>query len=223
MHSVMTTAAVPNARRPRGGHPPRAVSPRLWLLLVLTLLAGCAVQPPLPDEPPQQLLEERINGLLALSDWRTSGRVGITTAEDSVTMSMDWEQRGEAWMLDLRGPLGTGSVRMRGDAGNVVLRGSDGAVDEAADAQELLYRQTGLDMPVDVLRDWLRGIPSTEHDATLEIDDFGRLTELEQLGWQVQYTSYRRVGGIDMPVRMQMDGPGIRLRASLRTWDFDPD
>lgn len=205
-----------------------AVSPaRRWLLVPLLplFLTACAVRPPEPepDVSSQALFEERVNRLLAVDHWRTGGRAGFNTPDDNATVSMNWRQAGDRWVLDLRGPFGSGSLRMQGGDGGVVLRSSDGTVEQAEDAQELLYRSTGYDLPVEVLRDWLRGIPSTDFDARVQLDDLGRLTELEQLGWRIQYTAWTLVDGVYLPVRVFMDGPGINIRAALREWSLGRD
>lgn len=195
------------------------------VLLLPLFLAACAARPPAPapDRPADELFEERVNRLIAYSDWRTAGRAGFRTAEESASMSIEWRQEGERWGLDLRGPLGTGSVRLRGDDNSVVLRGSDGTVTEAGDAQDLLYRYTGYNMPVEVLRDWLRGMPSMDYDYQLELDDYGRPTELEQSGWRIRYIAWTSENGTYLPERVLMDGPDISVRAVLRDWELSGD
>lgn len=195
------------------------------VLMLPFLLTACAVRPPTPapDQPAEQLFEQRVDHLLTYPKWRTSGRAGFRTDQDSASMSIEWRQDESRWMLDLRGPLGTGSVRLQGDDQSVVLRGSDGTVEEAGDAQELLYRYTGYDMPVEVLRDWLRGMPSAEYAYTLDLDEYGRPTTLEQLGWRIRYTAWTLVDGAYLPVRVFMDGADISVRAVLRDWELERD
>ncbi len=192
----------------------------LSVLLALALLAGCATVPQEPDVSPEELFQDRLQTLAGLSGWSASGRAGITAGQEAATMSLGWRQTGGAWQLDLRGPLASGSVRLVSDASGVTLRASDGRTDAAADAQMLLYRHTGYDLPVEVLQDWLIGIPAPEYDAALELDDDGLLTELEQLGWTVKYTAYQRVNGVHMPVRIFLDGPGVHMRASISQWEL---
>ncbi|MEX0731052.1 MAG: lipoprotein insertase outer membrane protein LolB [Aquisalimonadaceae bacterium] len=200
---------------------------RLWLLAVVLpcVLVACAVRPPepTPELPAEVLYEQRISRLTAYNHWRTSGRAAFNTEQDNASMSMQWRQTENHWVLDLRGPLGSGSVRLEGNAAGVVLRGSDGTVEEADDGQELLYRYTGYAIPVDVLRDWLRGMPSPEYDVELEMDEYGRPTELEQLGWHIRYTAWSSINGTYMPARISMEGPGIDVRASLREWELGRD
>ncbi|MCH8505437.1 MAG: lipoprotein insertase outer membrane protein LolB, partial [Ectothiorhodospiraceae bacterium] len=167
--------------------------------------------------------QDRLQTLAGLSGWSANGRAGITAGQEAATMSLGWQQTGGEWQLDLRGPLASGSVRLVSDGAGVRLRASDGRTDAADDAQTLLYRHTGYDLPVEVLQDWLIGIPAPEYDAALELDQDGLLTELEQLGWKVQYSAYERVNGIYMPVRIFLDGPGIHMRTSISRWELIRD
>ncbi len=195
----------------------------LFLLLALTLLAACASRPPEPVAAPEELFQDRLDALAGLSGWSASGRAGISAGTDAATMSMDWTQRAGDWQLDLRGPLASGAVRLQRTADGVSLRTSDGRQDQAQDAQALLYRYTGFDLPVEVLQDWLIGIPAPEYDANLDLDDDGLPVRVEQLGWTIQYTAYDRVNGVQMPIRMFMDGPGVAVRVAVSRWELERD
>lgn len=201
--------------------------PRLWwALLCVLVIPGCAVRPPEPppDRPAQELFEQRNAQVLTYERWRTSGRAAFTTEHDNATLSVAWRQQDPStWQLDLRGPLGTGSVRLQGEADGVELRASDGTVETAGSARNLLFRHTGYDLPVDVLRDWLRGIPADDFDADVGLDAYGRPSTLRQLDWDITYTAWRKVNGVSMPERITLEGPDIRIRAVLRDWELNRD
>jgi len=194
-----------------------------WLLLcaLAIALAGCAVRP--PEGAPEALFDQRVARLQSVTDWQAIGRVAINTPEDSVTVAMEWRQAADAWRLDLRGPMGSGSVRLQGNADGVTLREADGTTAVADDPRDLLLRHTGYDLPVDVLRDWLRGMPAEGVPVELELDDHGRPTEILQMGWKIRYTNWSRVNGVELPARFSLDAPGINVRGSLRSWELDGD
>ncbi|MCC5858700.1 MAG: outer membrane lipoprotein LolB [Ectothiorhodospiraceae bacterium] len=213
----MTEAIDPHAPRRQGA------ARLLWALGLGLLLAACATPRPEPAVPPEALFEDRLDALAALSGWAVSGRAGISAGTEAATMSLDWRQMAGDWQLDLRGPLASGSVRLQRTAAGVSLRTGDGRSDQADDAQALLHRYTGFDLPVEVLQDWLIGIPAPEYDARLDLDDDGLPVRVEQLGWVIQYTAYDRVNGVQMPVRVFMDGPGVAVRVSVSRWELFRD
>lgn len=212
----MESRIFPISLRHRGA---RLARPLLLSAMVL-LLGACAVRPPEPDISPEDLFQDRLEVLAGLSGWAASGRAGISAGDEAASMSLEWRQLAGDWQLDLRGPLASGAVRLQRTADGVTLRTSDGQRDTADDAQALLYRYTGFDLPVEVLQDWLIGIPAPEYDARLDLDDDGLPLRVEQLGWTIQYTAYERVNGVQMPIRVFMDGPGVAVRVAVSRWEL---
>lgn len=196
--------------------------------LVLALLAGCAgFQEDRPERTPDEreaAFDERREPLAELTHWRAVGRAAVRNSQESVTVSLDWRQADAAYRLNLRGPLASGSLRLQGDDSGVVLRTSDGAERVADDARALLARELGLDLPVTALRWWLRGLPAPGLDEpTMELDRRGRITAMEQSGWQVTYDSYTEQGGLQLPASLEIEGEGVGVRASIRSWDLGQD
>ncbi|MDN3516014.1 lipoprotein insertase outer membrane protein LolB [Aquisalimonas lutea] len=195
------------------------------LLLVLLVLGGCAAVQETGPDARRAAYEERRETVAALTHWRAVGRAAITTPEDSVTLSLDWRQAADAYRVDLRGPFGAGSVRLQGNDQGVILRTSEGTRERADDAASLLQRHTGLDLPVDVLPWWLRGLPSPALGVdALALDGQGRVQRMEQAGWVIEYDGYDARGGpVPLPVRLSMEGPGVSLRAHIRSWEVGRD
>lgn len=200
--------------------------PRRRILLAVALLAGavgCAGVPEPGRDAREAAFEARQERLTAVTHWRASGRAGITTDAESLSFGLDWRQAGEAFRLELRAPMGAGSLRLQGDGGGVVLEASDGTRARAGDAGALLERYTGLDLPVEVLPWWLRGLPAPGLELeALELDGEGRVERLQQAGWTVRFEDYDARGGpVALPVRFSAEGPSARLRAYIRSWELD--
>ena len=190
--------------------------------LALLLLAGCATAPtPAPVDDREAAWERHRASLSEIQRWELGGRVAIRAGEEGSRASLDWSQRGERWRVALYGPFGTGEVVLRGGPDGAVLEGSQGTYFDR-DARALLYRRTGLILPVAALEYWVRGLPAPGDVRVRELDDRGRLAALTQRGWEVRYTAYGDHGGRALPEALtatRRDG-SVRLRLAIHDWHF---
>src|SRR5262245_19822382 len=89
----------------------------LGLVSVLALAAGCATAPKQSGVPAEVDLAQ-------LGVWQARGRIGVSGPETGGSGSFDWQQRDDRTDLQIRGPVGVGSVRLQlqGDPANPSLR-----------------------------------------------------------------------------------------------------
>ncbi len=164
--------------------------------------------------------QARKQRLEALANWQLQGRAAIATANDSGTLSVDWLQRAGRYKLQLVAPFGAGEVTVQGRPGWVTLHTSDGKTASAASASDLLYRATGFDLPLEMLRSWVVGVPAPGATDALDVDGKGLLRRLVQSGWTVRYLRYRDVRGLALPERIAIDGEGLKLRIAVEEWGW---
>ena len=190
--------------------------------LALLLLAGCATAPtPAPVDDREAAWERHRASLSEIQRWELGGRVAIRAGEEGSRASLDWSQRGDRWRVALYGPFGTGEAVLHGGPDGAVLEGSQGTYFDR-NARALLYRRTGLILPVAALEYWIRGLPAPGHVRERELDERGRLAALTQRGWEVRYTTYGDHGGRALPEALsaiRRDG-SVRLRLAIHDWHF---
>jgi outer membrane lipoprotein LolB len=179
---------------------------RHWALtLSILLIAGCAAPSVLPPlENPQRAWQLRQAQLLPLTTWNLVGRVALRSEHDGGQASLRWEHTPSAQTIDLSGPLGRGLVRLQQDEQGVRLLDSNQQVYQAENAEALLFNTTGWHIPLEGLNYWIRGVPVPDAPLRQELDDQGRLAVLWQLGWEVHFLSYTRVGAHDLPRRLTL-------------------
>jgi len=191
----------------------------LLVALLAGVLAGCATAPPQVSQAERDRAfsahAERVGGL---TRWNLYARAAINTPRDSASVSLFWNQRGAAYKVTLRAPLGAGTVRIAGDGERVTLRTSDGREVTSSDAMRLLRRETGYVLPVTELRYWLRGIPAPGADRRMELSARGYVEALRQSGWRMHYGDYRQIDGVALPGTIRAQGQGIELKLAVQQW-----
>lgn len=188
--------------------------------LALLLLAGCSITPPRPQPlDNQQAWQQHRQKLATLHDWRLSGRLGIQTGHEGWHLSLDWQQHNGDYTIRITAPLGQGSLLLKGDAAGVILETSDGESVSAQDPTLLLYQQLGWKVPVASLRYWVLGLPAP--GAAVEtVDEYGRLSHLQQSGWEIEFLDYEIQQGVELPGRVFINNHQAKVRLVIGEWQF---
>lgn len=190
----------------------------LWLAGAL-LLAGCAGTPPRPEpaDPATRWLD-RQQALQALDGWHLSGRLAVREEGNAWHARIEWQEGPRGYEIRLRGPFGQGQARLIGSADGVVLDSGDTELEYARDPSELLHAHTGVWMPVDGLRWWIRGLPGPQYEGDAELDAYGRLDHLIDAGWTIDFKGYTEVGGLELPRRLFIEKDGVEVRVVIDRW-----
>ncbi|WP_440996223.1 lipoprotein insertase outer membrane protein LolB [Arhodomonas sp. SL1] len=190
----------------------------LAVFLLAALVTGCGVAPPEPAGEQSILGVDDWEAPDVPAAWGLSGRAALRAGDEAATVSVSWRSDGERYRLTLNGPLGSGSVRLQGWDGRVILRTGDGRRSEADSARVLLWRETGYDLPVAYLRWWVRALPAPGLGGEVALDANDRPVRLHQGDWTIIYDDYRRLEGHSLPGRLSVEGEGVGLRLAVRQW-----
>lgn len=188
--------------------------------LLLLLLAGCATGPtrPQPTDTAQAWQQHQLR-LAALHDWRLNGRLGIQTGHEGWHAGLDWQQHNSDYTIRITVPLGQGSLLLQGDSSSVRLQTSDGETASDEEPDMLLYRQFGWKVPVASLRYWVLGLPAPG-DAVETLDDYGRLSHLQQAGWEITFLDYEVQHGVELPGRVFVNNHQAKVRLVISEWQL---
>ena len=194
------------------------------LLAGASLLSACAT---LSGRAPEGAANEpawaaRLARLDALDSWELSGRVGVATAKDGGSGSLDWKQQGAELTFDFRGPLGAGAVHMQGDAQALHVQSSRGDDFVTTDPEQDLTGYLHMPMPVLSMRYWLLGVPDPGAPYDKTVDARGEPMTLEQRAWRVEYQEYTEVQGLSLPVRFTLTRGELRIKVAVSQWDLAP-
>lgn len=180
-------------------------------MVLLVLQSACVSQP------------ERIVGTSTahsvneLTRWQASGRIGISTPERSGSGGFIWQQDQRNSQIQLRGPVGTGSLSVLIEEGSLLrLLASDGTAYDAEIAVQQLQDQLGADLPVAQLRFWLMGIAAPGDHQWHDADK----NELEQAGWQISYQQWTQRHDLRLPIKLVLMRDEVRIVLVVQTWSL---
>ena len=175
------------------------------------VMPACAVLPPLDQ------------GLQA--DFRLRGKIGVrdrSSTEQSFSASFDWVQAGDAFAIELWGPLGQGRTRLAGNDETLTVTDARGVTLAGESPEALMQRHLGWSAPVNVLQHWIRGrlAPGSRANA-LDHDPAGHLTGFEQLGWAVELSRWQDSATGPLPGRIRATRHGRRITVVCKEWLSD--
>lgn len=172
-----------------------------------------------PSESPKKIAwEQRKLALSAIQNWKLNGKVAVQTTRDSGSASFNWMQNNTHYVITLMGPLGTHRMELSGRKGNIVLE-TNGKHFYARSPEQLLAKQWGFKLPVSSLKYWIRGIPVPGIPAETHFDRYGRLRQLQQEGWNIQFLAYKHLQAKDLPSKLYITSPSLKVRIMIYDWE----
>lgn len=197
-------------------HPIRRLLP-VALCLGLAACSGLQSRPPEPGAPPE-VYREHLAQLETIEQFGVRGRIGVQTNPRGFSGGLQWQHAATNDAILLYSPLGGQVAQIDTSPARVVLTTSDGKRYEAADAAALTRKTLGWSLPMHGLPDWILGRPSaaTAHEA--QWDALGRLVNLQQDGWDIEYDEYVAVDGQQLPTRIFLESPQVNLKLVIEQW-----
>lgn len=199
-------------------------SPILLLLVALAAwaLAGCSAVQPLEGEQAarQPLYDQRMARLGPLDSWVLEGRLAISDDNDGGTGFLSWRQQRGDCRMDFHGALGRGAWRLLAGENGARLEFADGRVFHADSIDALVRGQVGWQVPVDRLSWWVRGLAAPGEVQQRLLDEEGRLSQLSQDGWSIEFGSYGAVGRETMPLKMTARQNDRTVKLAIRKWEL---
>ena len=193
----------------------------IFLLAVISLTACTTAPPHKVIADPDKKWEQRKLELSEINDWYLTGRIAIINGHESWHLTMEWQRHDDKYILDLSGPFGAGHAQLTGTNNGVILVDADKNYFYADSPDRLLQEVTGVKMPVKSLLYWMRGIPNWNiKEQKEQIDEFGRLKQLQQDGWNVHFKRYVDSDKHELPQKVFIDGHGLKVKIFVDEWNL---
>lgn len=149
--------------------------------VLAVFLTACAVAP----TPTAQLADDVFarSGRFALSVDAADG------TKDAIQGGFQWEESPQQLLLDLNNPMGTVLARVLVTPQGAALQYPNGAVEYASSPDALVELLLGYMIPVEGMRDWLRGQTGSAPTTDLQRED-GLLSYFQQDNWRINLKRY---------------------------------
>ncbi|PCJ14446.1 MAG: outer membrane lipoprotein LolB [Gammaproteobacteria bacterium] len=205
--------------------------PILLLLLACTLCA-CASQPQTERliGPSEQWIKQS-EQLRHQRHWRLQGRIGIRLPDQAHSASIRWQQSDQQVDILLTGPLGQGSVRIKGDDQWIeIFEGRNGA-SNSGEPNQLLRQQLGYTLPLGQLSQWCLGLIEN-HSAkkpfttNLLYDASGFPLSFRTEHWAVAYQRWKPIQGslpsqnYTLPHKIVIQSNDVKITLAIKHWEI---
>ncbi len=181
---------------------------REFLAACALALAGCASAPSRsPGSVPP-----------SAESWTLQGRFSVESGEERASGTLRWQHRGANDELLLTSPLGQAVVRIALDADGAVLELPKQPLRRASDVDTLTREALGYPLPVTGLAWWVQARPDPARGFEATRDGSGRLTELRQDGWIIEYQQYAEHSA-GYPRKLRVTREAIEIRLVADSWE----
>lgn len=183
------------------------------LLLGLALLNGCSqytTQQPIIGSLSDKPLPEQ---------WQIKGKLGVRSDNGNGSLSVNWQQSQDDYIIYTQAALGQGATTLRGDSSSLVISAAGKAPVTSFNPNQLIADTFGWQIPITDLKYWARGIPNPEQpNATASYDKAGNLIELQQYGWSLSFSRYQLIQGWALPGKIRAIQGNTTLTLIIREW-----
>ena len=161
-------------------------------------------------------LETKLN---KLDNWTVSGVIGIKYNGKADSANYVYHQDGDNFSIKFYGPLGIGSIEIKGDGNKVTLIDNKGKETQADSVESLMIQQLGWYVPIEGLKSWIKGIPISDKSTNRQIGDNNLVQILLEKGWEIDYSSYKMFDGeYPLPTKIKMTRNDLSLKIIVKSW-----
>lgn len=196
---------------------------RLAMCLLCLIIASCAtVKEQTTIEPAGWIAEQQMR--TQIKAWEIRGRLGVQTENNGGTLDIIWKQSDQDYSIRLIAPLGAGTYLVQGNSRYAEIQYPDGEKKIVNNVNDIFTSTLEVDLPVNALKDWVRGLPAKELTVEqISWNEQGLLNKIKQSGWNVEMKKYTG-DNILLPHAIYLsrdDNAELDIRLALRQWLID--
>ncbi|WP_440887504.1 lipoprotein insertase outer membrane protein LolB [Vibrio sp. WZ-1] len=204
---------------------PSNMTLRSFLILFFSsiVLAGCSSVPDSITSVEWQAHEQRLK---TINDFQATGKLGYIAPDQRQSLNFYWKQSTTLSQLRLTTVLGQTALKLTITPQGATVETYDDQVLTARNANQLIYRLTGLMMPVDHLPDWLLGLPTNADSFQLSSTNTLQVLD-KQIGLNDWNIDYQRYGDIEwhnqtlpLPNKLKLSTSDVKINLVITKWNI---
>ncbi|RPB36899.1 lipoprotein localization factor LolB [Vibrio diabolicus] len=198
---------------------------RSFILFFLSclLLACCSSVPESVTSVEWQAHEQRLE---TIQDFQATGKLGYIGPDQRQNLNFYWKHSSALSQLRLTTILGQTALKLTITPQGATVETYDDQVLSSRSANQLIYRLTGLMMPVEHMPDWLLGLP-TDADK-FQLSPTNTLQALnKQIGlndWRIAYQRYGDVQwheqSLPLPNKLKLTTADVKINLVITKWNI---
>lgn len=194
---------------------------RVFAAVLPLLLAACVPAVRLKGDAgllhAQHVREQALAGA---DHWALQGRLGVSDGHEGGSGSFSWTQDGDHYVFVLRAPITGKSFRLSGGPAGASIEGLEGGPLHGPDAEALMRKALGWEVPLRDLRAWVLGLRADGGPAQLSFGTNRLPSLLRQDGWSVDYRAWDESRQPPLPTKVYAAKPPYKVRLSIESWQF---
>jgi len=196
---------------------------RILAAVLPLLLAACVPAVRMKGDAGLLNAQQAREQTLAHADhWVLQGRLGVSDGKGGGSGSFSWTQNGDQYEFVLRGPAISGmNFRLSGGPDGALLEGLKGGPLRGPDAEALMRKALGWEVPLRDLRAWVLGLRADSGPAELSFGTDRLPSLLQQDGWTVDYPEWDELHQPPLPKKVFAANPPYKVRLSIDSWNFN--
>lgn len=201
---------------------------KLLLCFVLLNLTACSIIKPKEQASAHHadihtdaatLHDQHMAIIKNIQQFSLKGRLGVTSTPKSFSGRIGWQHTSENDHIDVFSPLGAKVANIIKTAVDVTLTNSKNELISAPDIETLTEETLGFKLPLDGLSYWALGRPSDSKLVEyVTWDNEGRIIELKQNGWDIQYDDYTMNDGYFLPRKTTLKSETLVIKLIVEKW-----
>ena len=192
----------------------------IMTILFSSLLFGCSNTPPSPAL--SKIWSEHQSEIAQLQSWSFSGKLALISKTERHSVNVFWKQKDDQFQITLTSFLGSTVLNIKKTKEITRITTREGKVYYGEDTEKLVKELSGLVIPIELLQEWIKGNPLNADFQLNEQDLVSSLSGNDQYNnnWLANYSEYKTVNGINLPVKLQLKNESFRLKFSISHWRY---